>query len=225
MLQVAAAGPGVRDAGESRRRFLSIDTPLHQHSPAATTTCLDARVAPSLCQGHHLSTAHAAHAAPAVVMRDAFCFFACQTQEHTARSKKGADTLTPAFSPLAVARRPASNRSANSGEGALKRFPIRYRHRAEQEVVQTAASYSQLQLSAFSPASLLKWQLERVVSGSSGRHQTANAGSWSCHGLPGVSLSSWRRPEAETTATLPILAKCPLTLCGEWGGLNYLPAR
>jgi hypothetical protein len=95
-------------------------------------------------------------------MRSAF--FACQTQEHTARSKKGADTLTPAFSPLAVARLPASNRSANSGEGALKRFPIRYRHRAEQEVVQTAASYGQLQLSAFSPASLLKWQLERVVS-------------------------------------------------------------
>ena len=46
----------------------------------------------------------------------------------------------------------------------MKRFPIRYRHRAEQEVVQTAARYSQLQLSAFSPASLSKWQLERVVS-------------------------------------------------------------
>ena len=105
--------------------FLSIHHSTNT-APAATTTCLDARVAPSLCQGHHLSTAHAAHAAPAVVMRDAFCFFACQTQEHTARSKKGADTLTPAGQ-LQTARRTA--------EGALKRFPIRYRHRAGQEVV------------------------------------------------------------------------------------------
>ena len=125
-----AAGPGVRCGREPPSfpfyRYTTAPTLL-----AATTTCLDARVAPGLCQGRHLSTAHAAHAAPTVVIRDACCFFfACQTQEHTARSKKGAD-----LNPLAVARLPASHSSANSGEGALKRFLIRYRHRAEQEVV------------------------------------------------------------------------------------------
>ena len=101
-----AVGTGVRDAGESRRRFLSIDTPQHQHCmgghrPASTQGLLRA------CQGHHLSTAHAAHAAPAVVMRDTCCFFCLlDTGTHGKKQKRRWHLDTG---------RPASKRSANSG--------------------------------------------------------------------------------------------------------------
>lgn len=86
-LQLLVRGYGMR-ARAAVVFFLSIHHCTNT-SPAATTTCLDARVAPSLCQGHHLSTAHAAHAAPAVVMRDAFCFFCLpDTGTHGKKQKR-----------------------------------------------------------------------------------------------------------------------------------------
>ena len=146
---------------------------LHGRPP----TCLDARVAPSLCQGHHLSTAHAAHAAPAVVMRDTCCFFCLlDTGTHGKKQKRRWHLDTG---------RPASKRSANSG-GCLETVS----HSIPPQSWAGGCGGQQL-VTAFSPTSLLKlervgasWsKLERVVEPAAvSATRLAKAGSWSCHG-------------------------------------------